>query len=70
MDLKIPDGKKTYVVGIAMICYALGGLVAGLLELDSAIQTILIALGIMGIRHGIPIKEKSVYSPTPGQTPQ
>ena len=63
MQLKIPNGKKTYVVGIAMICYALGGLVSGLLELDSAIQTILIALGIMGIRHGIPVKEKVVSTP-------
>ncbi len=69
MDLKIPDGKKTYVVGIAMLCYAIGGLVAGLIELDQAIQTVLIALGIMGIRHGIPIKEKYQTS-TPGQTPQ
>lgn len=65
MQLKIPDGKKTYIVGIAMCCYALGGLVAGLLELDHAIQTILVALGIMGIRHGIPVKEKFVAAPPP-----
>ena len=67
MQLKILDGKKTYIVGIAMICYALGGLVSGLLELDHAIQTILVALGIMGIRHGIPVKEEYVAPvPAPG----
>jgi len=53
-----------------MICYALGGLVSGLLELDHVIQTILVALGIMGIRHGIPIKEEFVATPPAPGYPQ
>ena len=46
-------GKRTYIVAIAMICYALGGAVAELLDWNTAIQTIFIALGMMGIRLGI-----------------
>ena len=64
MDLKNLAGKKTYIVGVGMICYALGGLVSGLIELDHAIQTILVALGIMGIRHGLPIKEEFAATTT------
>ena len=70
MDFKNLAGKKTYIVGVGMICYALGGLVSGLLELDHVIQTILVALGIMGIRHGIPIKEEFVATPPAPGYPQ
>lgn len=50
MELK---GKKTYIAGIALICYALGGAVAGKLDITVAVQLVLEALAIMGLRHGI-----------------
>ena len=49
-------GHKTYIVGIAMICYAVGGAIIGELEFNAAIQVVLTALGIMGLRNGIPSK--------------
>lgn len=52
MQIKV-DGMKTYVVGIALICYAVGGFVAGKVDATSGIEAILIALGLMGLRHGI-----------------
>lgn len=53
MVLEFLEGKKTYVVAIATISYALGGWVAGYLTLDQVIPLILIALGLGGLRHGI-----------------
>ena len=53
LDSKKVDGYKTYIIGIAFICYALGGLVAGKLDINAAITAILTGLGIMGIRHGV-----------------
>lgn len=50
MEIK---GNKTYIVGVAMLCYALGGAVSGKVDINAAVQVALEALGIMGIRHGI-----------------
>ena len=47
------DGYKTYIIGIAMICYAVGGLTAGKVDGGTAIEVILEALAIMGLRVGI-----------------
>jgi len=47
------SGNKTYITGIAMICYAVGGAVAGKLEITAAIAVVLAALSLMGLRHGI-----------------
>ena len=47
------EGKKTYIVMIATICYALGGAVAGFHDWGLAIPLILGALGLGGLRHGI-----------------
>ena len=47
------DGKKTYIVAIGLIMYALGGLAAGKVDGNTAIQSVFIALGMMGLRHGI-----------------
>lgn len=47
------DGYKTYIVGIALICYAIGGAVAGKIDVAAAIQSGLIGLGMMGLRQGI-----------------
>ena len=53
MEIKIPHGYKTYIIAIATICYALGGAVAGFVDLQTAIPLILGALGISGLRHGL-----------------
>ena len=47
------EGKKTHIIVVATICYALGGAVAGLLDIQTAIMLILGALGFSGLRHGI-----------------
>jgi len=46
-------GKKTYIVMVATICYALGGAVAGFLDWGLAIPLILGALGLSGLRNAI-----------------
>jgi len=53
MDLKQLTGKKTYIVTIAIICYALGGMVSGLMEIGVGIPLILGALGLSGLRAGV-----------------
>ena len=52
MEIKIPHGSKTYIVAIATVCYALGGAVAGYVPVGEAINLILAALGLSGLRHG------------------
>ena len=47
------DGYKTYIAAVALICYAVGGLIAGEVSGETAVQSILIALGMLGLRHGI-----------------
>ena len=47
------NGYKTYIAAVALICYAVGGLIAGQISGEIAIQSILIALGMMGIGHKI-----------------
>ncbi|GAG81357.1 unnamed protein product [marine sediment metagenome] len=53
MKIKIPNGKKTYIVAIATVCYALGGAVAGFVPVNEAIYLILGACGLSAVRHGI-----------------
>ena len=53
MDLKSFQGKKTYLVAIATIMYALGGAVAGFIDLSIAVGLILGALGLGGLRAGV-----------------
>ena len=47
------DGYKTYVVAIATICYAFGGLIAGKRDFNTAAQLVFLGFGMMGLRHGI-----------------
>ena len=47
------DGYKTYILGVGAIMWALGGMVAGKVDVNTAIQTILGALAAMGRRHGV-----------------
>jgi hypothetical protein len=46
-------GKKTYIIAIAAIAYAVLGVISGNMDSQAAIQVILAALGAMGIRNGI-----------------
>ena len=54
MDLDFLGGKKTYVIAVATVCYALGGLVAGYVEASVAIPLILAALGLGALRKSVP----------------
>lgn len=47
------DGKKTYLVGGAMIAYGLIGLAFGWIDQESAVQLIGNGAGLMGLRHGL-----------------
>lgn len=47
------NGRKTYIVGCAMIAWAFIGLWGGAHDQEAARLMILNGLGIMGIRHGI-----------------
>ena len=53
MDSGSFTGKKTYLVAVATIAYAIGGWVAGYLDLSQAIPLILGSLGLSGLRHGV-----------------
>ena len=50
---KFLEGKKTYIMTVAVLCYALGGWVAGFVEPQIAIGLILGALGLGGLRAAI-----------------
>lgn len=47
------SGKKTYIVGVGMILYGVGGWVAGIHDYNTAIKMVLEALAIMGLRAGV-----------------
>ena len=51
--MNVLQGKKTYSVVIAGILAAAAGWLTGELSLAQAIEAVLIALGIAGIRHGV-----------------
>ncbi len=50
---KMLDGKKTYIVGIATIAYAIGGAIIGKVDWNVAIPLVLGALSVFGIRIGM-----------------
>ena len=56
MDLKDLQGKKTYLVSIGAVAYALGGWVSGYLDVNTAIQVIMAALGLGALRNGVTTK--------------
>lgn len=47
------EGKKTYIIAVLWICYALSGLVIGQLDANAALQAILTGLGFIGLRSAI-----------------
>ena len=70
MDISKLKGKKTYIMIIAIICYAVGGMVAGLVNYSVGIPLILGALGLGGLRAAIPKEEEIVIPPSPGSMPE
>ena len=46
-------GYKTYIVGLGMILYGVGGLAAGIHDWDTASQFVLNGLAFMGLRAGV-----------------
>ena len=53
MNFEFLEGKKTYLIAVATLMYALGGWVAGYLDFNQVIPLVLGALGLSGLRHGI-----------------
>lgn len=51
--LEAISGKRTYIVAIALIIYAVAGWIAGKIDPNSAFENIMIALGLMGLRAGV-----------------
>ena len=47
------NGSKTYLVCAVAVLYAITGFFSGHLDANTAIQTVLAALGAAGLRHGI-----------------
>ena len=46
-------GNKTYIIGGALILYAIAGLVAGKLEFNQAFEQLMIGAGLMGLRNAL-----------------
>ena len=53
MNFEFLEGKKTYLVALATLSYAVGGYFAGYLSFDQVIPLVLATLGLSGLRHGI-----------------
>ena len=53
------NGQKTYLVGVAYLAYAVGGVVLGMHDANHAVELILLGIGIISGRHAL---EKSTQS--------
>lgn len=47
------NGLKTYIIAVGLMMFAVGGWASGMVTVDESIQSIFMALGMMGLRHGI-----------------
>ena len=61
-------GKKTYVVGVCGILFAVTGFATGHLDSVSAIDLIFGSLAAMGIRNGITTELQSLSGMLPDKT--
>jgi len=68
MDFKDLAGKKTYIMTIAVICYAVGGVVSGYVPIGVAIPLILGALGLGALRDAF-TKPESIPEVAPVSHP-
>lgn len=51
--LNLTSGKKTYIVAIATLVFAVAGVFLGQLDVKEAIELVLGALGVASLRHGM-----------------
>ena len=47
------SGKKTYIVAIALVVYAVAGVVSGQMTQDAAVQLVLNGLGLGALRSAV-----------------
>ena len=46
-------GMKTYITAMGLIMYAIGGFVAGKIDINNAALALFNGLGLMGLRHRV-----------------
>lgn len=63
MKFKELQGKKTYIVAVATICYALGGVVSGYLSFGEMMNLVFASLGLSGLRQGVEKLREEVEVP-------
>ena len=51
------NGYKTYIVAAVAVIYAVSGFFTGHLDANTAIETVLTALGAASLRHGMTTTE-------------
>lgn len=51
--MKSLEGKKTYIVAAGMVAYAVIGAALGYVEIDRAIELLMEAAALAGLRNGI-----------------
>lgn len=61
-------GKKTYILGICGILYAIFGFVTGHLDSNTALATVFAALTAMGLRNGITTEAQKLTRLIPDKT--
>lgn len=52
------QGRKTYIIALATVSYAVVGLVLGLNTPDKAVELVLAALGLGALRNGMVTSKK------------
>jgi hypothetical protein len=58
VPVKFLDGYKTYIVAAGAILTAVGGYLTGAIDAVTAINSVLAALGLSTLRHGVSKVEK------------
>lgn len=51
-------GKKTYIIALATVSYAVAGLLLGLHTPEKAVELVLAALGLGALRNGMVTSKK------------
>ena len=66
--MSIITGKKTYIIGIAGIIFAITGFVTGHLDSNTALDLIFGSLAAMGIRNGVTTEAQKIAAMFPDKT--
>lgn len=61
-------GKKTYILGVCGLLYAITGFVTGHLDSQTALGVVFGALTAMGLRSGIATEVQNLASSLPNKT--